>query len=159
MIYYNNFDFSQVKNYTFYTSGSPFFDSQSLNYAQRSRIEFAIEKSLDSQAFNYSEQNDADIIVTYHLVKSRQQDYKAYNKAVLFCSHCLKANTWKKLSYDWQVYRGGLIIDLVDPKNKRSVWRSIHPLKLKEKDNSMEINEKIIEAVNTMLLQYPTHKN
>jgi len=157
VIYYDSFDFSQVKNYSFYLSGSSFFDSQSLPHTQRNRIELAIEKSLNAQAFNYSEVDNADIIVTYHLVKNRHQDYQAYNKSVLFCSHCLKANTWKTKSYDWQVYRGGLIIDLVDPKSNRSVWRSIHPLKFKTEDNSKRTNEIITEAVDVMLSQYPTN--
>jgi hypothetical protein len=157
VVYYNNFDFSQVKNYSFFTSGSMFFDSQSLPHFQRSRIELAIEKSLNSQNFNYSDVNDADIIVTYHLVKNKPQDYQAYNKSVRFCSHCLKANTWQKNSDDWQVYPGGLIIDLVDPKKNRSVWRSIYPLKLSVKDNSQEQNEIIMEAINFMLSQYPAN--
>lgn len=158
VIYYDDFDFTQVKNYSFYTSGSSFFDSQSLSHAQRSRIELAIERSLNAQEFAYSDVSDADIIVTYHLVKNRPQDYKAYNKSVLFCSHCLRASKWKTKSYDWQVYHGGLIIDLVDPKSNRSVWRSIHPLKFKTKDNSMQTNEIITEAVDVMLLQYPTNE-
>lgn len=155
VIYYNKFDFSQVKNYSFYSSGSDFFDSQNLSHAQRSGIELAIEKSLDAQEFQYSELDQADIIVTYHLVKKQPQDYINYNKAVLFCSHCLRANAWQQNNSDWQVYRGGLIIDLVDPIRKRSVWRSIYPLKFKTKDNSKELNEKILEAVDIMLTQYP----
>jgi len=155
VIYYNNFDFSQVKNYSFYNSGSAFFDSQSLNHAQRNRVELAIEKSLNAQEFNYTTIDDADIIVTYHWVKNSPADYQAYNKSVLFCPHCLRANTWKKVKYDWVVFPGGLIIDLVDPTNNRSVWRSIHPLKFKTKDNSMIRNEKLTYAVDAMLSQYP----
>lgn len=155
VIYYDKFDFSQVKNYSFYTSGSTFFDSQNLPHSQRSGIELAIEKSLNAQNFHYSELEKADIIVTYHVVRKQSQDYMNYNKAVLFCSHCLRANAWQKNSVDWLVYPGGLIIDLVDPKKKRSVWRSIYPLNFKDKDNSKQLNEKVIEAVNTMLTQYP----
>ncbi len=156
VIYYNSFDFSQVKNYSFYQSGSAFFDSQNLNHAQRNRIELAIEKSLDSQNFRYSNVDSADIIVTYHLVQKSAVSYKAYNKSVLFCAHCLRANSWEKGSIPWKLYPDALIIDLVDPKNNRSVWRSIYPLNFKVKDNSMEINEKITDAVAAMLSQYPT---
>jgi hypothetical protein len=158
VIYYDDFDFSQVNNYSFYISGSAFFDSQSLSHAQRSRIELAIEKSLNAQAFNYSDVSDADIIVTYHLVENRPQDYQAYNKSVLFCAYCLRASKWKTKDYDWQVYPGGLIIDLVNPKNNRSIWRSIHPLNFKTKDNSRRTNELIMEAVDAMLSQYPTNE-
>lgn len=155
VIYHNSFDFSQVKTYSFYQSDSAFFDSQSLSHAQRNRIEIAVEKSLNAQGFIYSDIDNADIIVTYHLVKNKPQDYRSYNKSVLFCPHCLKANTWQQDNNDWHVYRGGLILDLVDPKRNRSVWRSIYPLNFKEKDNSTEQNEKIMDAVEIMLLQYP----
>ena len=155
VIYYNNFDFSQVKTYSFYTSGSDFFDSQNLSHAQRSGIELAIEKSLDKQDFEYSELNKADLIITYHLVKNQPQDYISYNKSVRFCAHCLKANNWKQENNNWSLYPGGLIIDLVDPKRKRSVWRSIYPLNFETKDNSAALNEKVLEAVDNMLTQYP----
>jgi hypothetical protein len=155
VIYHSSFDFSQVQKYSFYQRDSTFFDSQSLAYSQRNRIEIAIEKSLNKQGFVYSDLEVADIIVTYHLVKGRNKDYQEYNKVVLFCSHCLKANTWQQGNKDWAVYPDGLIIDLVDPKKNRSVWRSIYPLKSTQKDNSKTANEKIIEAVNIMLMQYP----
>lgn len=153
--YHNSFDFSQVKKYSFYSSGSSFFDSQNLNHSQRNRIEIAIEKNLNKQGFVYSDINNTDIIITYHLVSSNPSEYQAYNKAIRFCSHCLKANTWQQNNKDWYVYPGGLIIDLIDPKKDRSVWRSIYPLKYKVKDNSQELNDKIITAVNNMLQQYP----
>ena len=155
VVYHTSFDFSQVKTYSFYQNSSKFFDSQSLSHAQRNRIEIAIEKSLNAQEFIYSDIDNADIIVTYYLVKGKRQDYKDYNKAVLFCPHCLKANTWQQENDEWSTYPGGLIIDLVDPKRNRSVWRSIYPLKFEAKDNSTTQNEKIMTAVDIMLTQYP----
>lgn len=155
VIYYNSFDFSQVKTYGFYTSDSDFFDSQNLSHAQRSGVELAIEKSLNAQGFMYSELKNADLIVTYHLVNNQAKDYLHYNKSVLFCSHCLKANTWQQDNNDWYIYPGGLIIDLVDPKRKRSVWRSIYPLSFNIKDNSKVLNEKVMKVVDIMLRQYP----
>jgi len=156
VIHHNNFNFAKVKTYSFYTSDSVFYDSQNLSHSRRSSIELAIEKNLDTQSFKYSELDEADIIVTYHIVNKRPQEYQDYNKAVRFCSHCLKANAWQQNDNDWKVYPGGLIIDLIDPKRNRSVWRSIYPLKFTAKDNSKTQNEIIIEAVNTMLFHYPT---
>lgn len=153
--YHSSFDFSQVETYSFYQSDSSFFDSQSLSHSQRNRIEIAIEKRLNAQGFSYSDIKDADIIVTYHLVKRNPEDYQDYNKAVLFCPHCLRANTWQQDNKNWAIYPGGLILDLVDPKKNRSVWRSIYPLDADQKDNSKIQNEKIIEAVDVMLTQYP----
>lgn len=153
-VYYQRFDFDQVKNFSFYNSDSDYYDSLNLNYVQRSRIELAVEKSLAEQNFNYSDLNEADMLVTYHIV-TKESSYRAYNKVVGFCSQCLRANLWVKEKNSWQPYPNGLIIDLVSPKTNRSVWRSIAPLNFKTKDSSSELNRKINEAVNLMLEQYP----
>lgn len=163
VVYYERFDFSQVSNYSFYDNDSAFGESHNLDYVQRGRIELAIEKNLAEQGFNYSVLNQADIIVTYHIVK-KERDYRAYNKVVSFCSPCLKSALWVKGDKDLKIAHGGLIIDLVSPKTNRSVWRSVQPIKFKEKESSNKINSKIIEAVNAMLSQYPnksepTNKN
>ena len=154
VVYYNSFDFSEVKSYSFYPPGSKFLETQSLNYAQRNRVEIAIENSLNSQGFSYSEFSEADIIITYYFVTKHVKHYEKYNEIVRFCSRCLKASTWKDNDISWKATPGGLIIDLVNPKNNRSVWRSIYPLNYKVKDNSKEQNDKIKEAVTTMLKQY-----
>ena len=155
VVYYNFFDFDHVKNYSFYPADSLFSENQNLNYAQRNRIEFAIEKNMVELSLNYTELSQADIIVTYYIVSKDRHDYRAYNEVVRFCTHCLNSDLWIKKSKDWQPYPGGLIIDLINPKNGRSVWRSIYPLNVDEKDNSNELNNKIMEAVASMMKQYP----
>lgn len=47
------------------------------------------------------------------------------------------------------------MLDIIDPKSQRSVWRSAHPLGFKEKDNSRELKTKISKAINNMLRDYP----
>ena len=158
-VYKTNFDFSQVKSYSIYQRNSAFTDTQSLTDARRNSIEIAIEKEFDKQGFIYKENDEADIIITYHLLSRNPDDYRDYNKAVLFCHHCLKANNWYKGSKGLQVKAGNLIIDLIDTKKKRSVWRNIAPLNLKDKDNSREVNSKIQENIATMLAQYPKAKS
>lgn len=155
VIYHNQFDFSQVKTYGFYPLGSDFTEVQSLSYSLRNSIEIAIEKAMDKQAFSYAKLDAADIVVTYHLLTGKSKDYSRYNKTVLFCQHCLKANTWHQSDNSIKLSKGSLILDLVDPKKNRSVWRSAQPLSIKDKDNSREVNQKIQQAVEIMLSQYP----
>ena len=50
---------------------------------------------------------------------------------------------------------GSLIIDFVDTKDNRSVWRSVYPLRIKEKDSSFEIQEKIVSAISSMMSKLP----
>lgn len=154
--YYSPFDFNQVATYRFFENDSPFFETQNISYVQRSRIELAIEKKLAADKFNYHEKNDADIIVSYHLFQRRHKDYVSYNKFVRFCSHCLKSNIWVNNGEKMRLDESALILDLIDPKTGRSVWRSTYPLKIKDKFNSQERNNVIIKAINAMLSQYPT---
>jgi hypothetical protein len=126
--------------------------------SKRNSIEIAIEKALTQQGFHYQESDKADIVIAYHLLKGKKSDYRDYNKAVLFCHLCLKANNWYNEGNALQMKQGSLIIDLIDPKRKRSVWRSVAPLKLNDKDNSRTLNDKIQQKVQLMFQQYP-HDN
>ena len=157
-VYQTSFDFSKVQTYSIYQRNSTFTETQNLTDTKRNSIEIAIEKSLEKQGLEYQEVDQADIVITYHLLNGKRNDYHDYNKAVLFCHHCLKANNWHKGDNDLKVAFGSLIIDLIDPQKKRSIWRNIAPLKLKAKENSQVTNEKIQQEVLMMLQQYPTEK-
>lgn len=159
VVYHDRFDFSKVKSYSLYNRNSPFTDSQSLIYSRRNAIEIAIERTMSLQKFNYAEPEQADVIVTYHLFKGSPQEYYKYNEAVRFCAHCLRANVWQTDNQYSSIERGSLILDLVDPIKKRSVWRSAYQLELDVKDNSAEQNEKIQQAVSVMLALYPQSKS
>ena len=154
-VYHDSFDFSAVKNYSLYDRNSAFTDTQSLLDTRRNAIEIAIEQAMAKQGFNYSELEKADLIITYHVLSGARGDYSKYNEVVHFCQHCLLASTWKTDNQYSRVSKGSLILDLVDPKKQRSVWRSIYPLDIEDKDNSATSNEKIKLAVTSMLAQYP----
>jgi hypothetical protein len=156
-LYHNDFDFSAVKTYSMYSRNSEFSDTQSLTDTLRNSIEIAIENHMEKHDFFYNDAESSDLIVTYHVV-DKTSDYKDYNKAVLFCQQCLIASNWQQGKDKFRLAKDSLIIDLIDPKRKRSVWRSIQPLKIKDKDNSIEVNEKIYQAVYDMLIQYPKFK-
>lgn len=155
VVYHDRFDFSQVKNYSLYNRSSPFTDSQSLIDARRNAIEIAIERTMGAQEFNYVEPDKADVIVTYYLLNGVATEYAKYNGIVRFCVQCLRASTWQTTNQYSNIKKGSLILDLVDPKSRRSVWRSAYPLGIDVKDNSVELNEKIQQAVSLMLAQFP----
>jgi len=159
VVYYDNFDFSRVKSYSFYDRNSAFSETQSLLDNRRNAIEIAIERTMASKQFNYTEIENTDLIVTYHLFDGKHGDFSNYNKAVRFCTHCLRASTWQTERQYSSVKAGDLVLDLVDPKKNRSVWRSVFPLKFKEKDNSAEINDRIKLAIAAMLAEYPQAVN
>lgn len=159
MIYQDRFDFSSVTHYSLYQRNSGFIEQQNISEIIRNGLEIAIEQAMDEKGFLYSTIVEADIIVSYYIVSNKKSDYSLYNKAVRYCDQCLIANNWKKDQKNWQLKAGSLLIDLIDTKTKRSVWRSVYPLNIDVKDNSREVNKKIQIAVKTMLLLYPTQAN
>lgn len=159
VVYHESFDFTLVKSYSLYNRNSPFTDSQNLIDMRRNSIEIAIERSMSNQKFNYVLPEKADLIVTYYLRNNIVGEYEKYNNVVRFCVQCLRASSWQTTNQYPNLTKGGLILDLVDPKQKRSVWRSAYPLDLDVKDNSAELNVKIQQAVSLMLAQYPQPKS
>jgi len=155
VVYHDNFDFSAVKSYSLYDHNSTFSETQSLFDVRRNAIEIAIERTMARNKFSYAAIEKADLIVTYYVFNGKRNDFSKYNKVVHFCSHCLRATTWNTEQEYSPVRQGGLVMDLFDPKQNRSVWRSVYPLELKEKENSAETNDRIKQAVAAMLAQYP----
>lgn len=148
------FDFSTVKNYSFYQRNSDFSDWQSLSDTRRNSIELAIEKAMAEYGFSYVPTNKADVIFTYYWADHGGAEFKRYNEGVVYCSYCLTHSHTGDRSDKLMMNAGSLIIDAIDPRSKRSVWRTSYPLKIKDKDNSHEMHEKVIQAVNVMLKNF-----
>lgn len=155
VVYHDSFDFSAVKSYSLYGRNSAFTETQNLIDTRRNAIEIAIERTMASKQFSYQPLAQADMIVTYHVFNGNRHEYSHYNESVRFCTQCLRASTWKTDQQYSSINRGSLILDLVDPKQKRSVWRSMYPLELKPKENSADTHDRIKHAVSTMLAEYP----
>lgn len=158
--YQTNFNFSQVNSYAFYKRNSDFSEFQNISDTTRNSIELAIEQVLDKNGFIYRLTNDADIIVTYHMVNENSKELLNYNKGVAYCSFCLRGGEAQKDKKQWQIRPGSLIIDVIDPEQKRSVWRSVYYLKINDKkDNSAETQIKIYQAIDAMIKKYPYSRN
>ncbi len=156
VVYQDSFGFSAVKSYSLYDRNSPFSETQSLLDTRRNAIEIAIERTMASKKFNYQSPDKADVIVSYYVFNGKWHEYANYNKMVRFCTQCLRATTWRTEQQYVAISQGSLVVDLIDPKQNRSVWRSVHPLGLKTKENSADTNDRIKLAVSTMLAQYPS---
>jgi len=155
VVYHDSFNFSLVKSYSLYDRNSAFSETQGLLDTRRNAIEIAIERAMAKNKFSYESLEKADVIVTYHVFNGKRKEYSKYNKAVHFCTHCLRATTWKTDQQYSPISQGSLVLDLIDPKQNRSVWRSIYPLDLEVKENSAETNDRINQAVSAMLAEYP----
>jgi len=154
-----NFNFSQVDSYRFYDRNSDFSDFQNINDTTRNSIELAIEQVLDKNGFVYQLDGEADIIVTYHLIKNGIE-VKKYNKGIGYCSYCLRGGEAQINKKPFKIIPGALILDIINPQTENSVWRSVYDLKIKvDRDNSQEVQSKIYEAIDMMMKKFPYTQN
>lgn len=153
--YQKNFAFSQLKTYRLMERDSKFSEFQNINHILRNNIELALEQQLDKQGLSYLAEETTDVIVSYYVIDGNFKQLTRYDKGVNFCRFCdsfyHSTSGQKKLP----MQRGSLVVDLIDTKTKRSVWRSVYPLKAKVKDNSMQVKEKLDSAVSMMFDQFP----
>ena len=155
-IYQATFDFSNVERYGLYDRNADFNDNHHMTDALRNTIELAIEQAADKQGFVYSGIEDADLLITYYVIDKNQASLSAYNQQVLYCDYCLRAKNWASDHKNWSLKPDNIILDLVDPKSKRSVWRSVHPLHSNVQDSNRKTQGKIQTIISAMLAQYPT---
>lgn len=147
-----SYNFSNIKHYTTYQRNSKFNDYQNLSHANRNSIEMAIEQALDQRGLDYTDLAQADVIITYHYVGGDMRELSAYNKGVKYCYHCLQKISKQGAK---KVLRGSLIVDVLDKKQERTVWRGTYPLAIKLKDNSKEVHEKVATAINYLIAKLP----
>ena len=157
--YRGGFDFSSVESYSTYGRNSAFGELQNLSDITRNTIELAIEQNFDSNGFSYKTLKKADIFIAYHVISNNLSELELYNKEVKYCAYCLRVGQASRRDLLKKLQPGSLVLDIIDAKNQRSVWRSVHPLRFKEKDNSREIQEKINDAIDRMLKDYPKGQN
>jgi hypothetical protein len=154
-VFRDGFDFSAVESYSTYGRNSAFGDLQNLNDSMRNTIELAIEQGFDENGFRYQPFKNADVVIAYHLLNQNFAELDKYNKQVKYCGYCLNAGKTTRVELEKKLRPGSLVLDIIDPKSQRSVWRSVYPLGFKDQDNSSEVQKKISKAVDSMLREYP----
>lgn len=155
--YHPRFDFSQIQTYSFYDRNSDFSEIQIVNSGMRNSIELSVEERLNSFGLRYEVPEKADIIVGYFLLSGTQISLKKYNKSVKYCAYCLEFYSGNERIKSWKNKVGSIVIDLVDTKKERSVWRSIYPLNIGLKDSSQKIQARLNTTVSRMFYSNPQH--
>lgn len=155
--YQPRFDFSTITSYSLYPRNSDFSELQNVNSILRNNIELAIEQRLDTLGLRYEQSENADVIVSYYLLSPSRKKFNAYNKSVKYCEHCLNFYQGDAKEKSWQKHPGSLLIDLVETKTHRSVWRSVYPLNIKTKDSSQKVQTRISDVILWMFTENPQH--
>ncbi len=118
------------------------------------RIELAVEKIFSARGYPYqAKAADADIVVSYFVLGVDKQYLVNYNRGVSPCALCPMPETSQSAVQKYE--RGTLIIDLLDPKTKRSIWRGSLGKMIAADQSPTERNKSIREATQAILAEYP----
>jgi hypothetical protein len=145
--YKADYDFSAVKKIAFYDeSGQVTGDNPlQLSDMQRDRIDEALSYALTNRGFEMvTDAAQADLLLSWNLVTQQKTDvrtwetptmgYGGYNRYSAYnCWSCSPTRTEVSVQNYTQ---GTFILDLIDPKLRKSVWRSIIQSRLKGNQSS-----------------------
>ena len=141
-----DYDFGQSKTIGFYALSGEVTDNNptELTDFQRDRIDAALKAALEAKGFTFVDRTaDADLLLSWHLNLMDKTDVKTYNSpsygatvgysrynryAMYNCYNCMNQTDVRVSEYT----QGTFIIDMIDPDENASIWRSVTQSKLKE---------------------------
>ena len=141
-----DYNFSQTKTIGFYAMSGEVTGNNptELTDFQRDRIDAALRSALEARGFVFVDKTaDADLLLSWHLNLMDKTDVKTYNNpsygasvgysrynryAMYSCYNCMNQTDVRVTEYT----QGTFIIDMIDPVENASVWRSVTQSKLKE---------------------------
>ena len=141
-----DYNFGQTKTIGFYAlSGEVTGNNPTeLTDFQRDRIDAALKSALEAKGFTFVNKTaNADLLLSWHLNLIDKTDVKTYNSpsygasvgysrynryAMYNCYNCMNQTDVRVSEYT----QGTFIIDMIDPDENASVWRSVTQSKLKE---------------------------
>jgi hypothetical protein len=141
-----DYNFSQPKTTGFYAMSGEVTGNNptELTDLQRDRIDSALRSAIEAKGFEFvTKTADADLLLSWHLNLMEKTDVKTYNTpsygasmgysrynryAMYNCYNCMNQTDVRVTEYT----QGTFIMDMIDPVENASVWRSVTQSKLKE---------------------------
>ena len=146
--YDDAFDFSAIKSFKVVHNVR-----EGENTLVNDRITAAIESELEKKGY-VKAINDADLVFVYHYnAKDKvdiRTDYQMVGYGGFGYGGAMIAHT---SAYNYT--EGTIIIDALNPKTKKIVWRSVGTLELQEKETPQEKREYVNKIIKEMLEKYP----
>jgi hypothetical protein len=121
------FDFSDVRSIAIAPLNRSVTPQTALSDLQAERIAQSLADELGRRGMRVTgDLSDADMILTWHLVTQERTDIRTYNSMsarYTTCWSCPRSSSQNVRVR--QFTQGTMIVDLLDPAQGRSVWRSI----------------------------------
>ena len=160
------FDFSKVHNIAIQPIDRANLNSIKISDMQVDRINEALATDLRRKGLTIvSDNKQADLFLTWHLVTQEKTDVRTsttpntgmhyrgiygYNRAAMYNCWACGTNTEVTVS---EYTLGSLVVDLIDPALKKSVWRGVVQSRLKDKAERRQ--EVFNEVANELFTAFP----
>ena len=165
--YAPDFNFTEVKKIGFYAMSGKTTGANPMGMTdfQKERVDDALSRALEGRGFEVVENTaDADLLISWHLNTVEKQDvrttsspnygmsvgYSRYNRYAMYsCYSCFDNTEVRVTDYT----QGTFIVDMIDPEEQKSVWRSVTQSKLK--GEALKDQSKIDQGALIVLKGFP----
>jgi len=150
----SSYDFSTVK--TFSLIGDEYHNASIISDIDRERINIAVTAALTEQGKQEDKVKSADILISYFVVtKDKIKVNSNFNGGYgRFGFYGVGGVSNVKVNVRNYI-EGTLVIDVIDNKSQKTIWRSSLTKSLKHFGTNQERDEAIKKAVKIMMVQLP----
>jgi len=152
------YDFTRLKTWTWVKGRKPSDDVRINNDLMRKRIERAISAVLAARGYRYAEKGPADFQVNWFGAIDRKIRYETISHFYGTLGYGpYYGGYWPAYTqtYPVEYEEGTLIIDILDGKTHKLVWRGVGSDYVTEHKNPAELDKGIREAVEKILAGFP----
>lgn len=156
------YNFAGIKTFSVRDARQDAKDNVLISPFTFSHVKSSIEREL-SQRYGLADQSTSDILVSFHIVIEEKLDPGSYDRMYGWGyygrgyrygygpSPLFLGSTGSVRVYN----QGSLIIDLVDAKTKKPIWRGVSEKRLRSGLTPQEQREILSRAVNEILVNFP----
>lgn len=120
------------------------------------RVHRAVDEQLAGMGFTLADEAAATVLVTYHIGEEEKLDINTFHSSFGYypCWHCWGPGFDNDI-WVTQYTQGKLIIDMVDAKTKRLVWRGVASRRVPSLDTPQQRDKYIQESVAAIFKKFP----
>lgn len=146
--YNNAYNFKSVES--FHVVGDEVYKNPYLSDINRDRINGSISTELSKLNLDEQNKSSADILINYFVVT------KDKTKITSTPTSYARYGAYGQTNINTRDYvEGTIIIDVVDNKSQKSIWRSTIQKSVKEFDTPEERSQEIAKVITAMFKEFP----
>ena len=156
----SSFDFGTVQSIAFLPLDRQVTSPTDISDMQERRVRDAFATELGNRGYRVIEDTSAaDLLLTWHLVTEERTDVRTYNTMSAHYRSCWSCprgwgGTQQQVSVR-QFTQGTLIVDLLNPAEMQSVWRSIVEGRVRDNQDPEEAAARRTEAAQALFAEFP----